>query len=87
MALIILGLFVIYLPLRPWMDKWGASAAEISTSFPGDELLPNASEITNRVVTIRAASEQVYPWLLQLGADKGGMYSYTWLETMIGVDY
>jgi hypothetical protein len=82
-ALLALGLFVLYVPLRPWMDRWGATPAEIGSALPGDELLPEAAEIANRAVTIQAAPEQIYPWLLQLGADKAGMYSYTLLENLI----
>ena len=32
---------------------------------------------------MNASAEEVYPWIVQLGADKGGMYSYTWFETNI----
>jgi hypothetical protein len=83
LLLVVLGLFVLYVPLRPWMDRWGASAAEISSPMPGDELVPNPALVTNRAVAIQAMPEQIFPWLLQLGADKGGMYSYTWLEKLI----
>jgi hypothetical protein len=83
LALIDLGLFVLYIPLRPWMDKWGAEAAEISASLPGDGLIANPALVTNRAVTIQATSEKIFPWLLQMGADKAGLYSYTWLEKMI----
>jgi hypothetical protein len=83
LALIVLGLFVLYVPLRPWMDRWGASATEISASLPGDELIASPALVTNRAVTIQATPEQIYPWLLQMGADKAGLYSYTWLENLI----
>src|ERR1043165_1765049 len=69
--------------LMPWMDRWGATSEEISASFPGDELVPSAQAVYNRAVTIYAAPEEIYPWLVQMGAEKGGMYSYSWLETKI----
>jgi hypothetical protein len=28
----------------------------------------------------------VWPWLVQIGQDRGGMYSYDWLESLIGLD-
>ena len=40
--------------------------------------------LINRGVTIKAAPEKIYPWLLQIGADKAGMYSYTALERLTG---
>ncbi len=69
--------------LTPWMDRWGATADETNTTFTGDELLPRPAQVVNRAITIRATPDQIYPWLIQLGADKGGMYSYTWFEGLL----
>lgn len=68
--------------LRPLMDRWGATEAEVAATFPGDELVQNPARFINRAITIQASPEQIYPWLLQIGADKGGWYSYDWLETL-----
>lgn len=65
------------------MDRWGATSAELAAALPGDELVPASALVTNRAVTVQAAPEKIFPWLLQLGVDKGGMYSYTWLEGLI----
>lgn len=67
--------------LMPWMDRWGATKNEIAASFPGDELVPLPRVIYNRAVTINATAEEIYPWLVQMGAERGGMYSYSWFET------
>jgi hypothetical protein len=69
--------------LTPWMDRWGATEAEISAVLPGDELVPDPASFVNRAVTIDAAPEQIYPWLVQLGAGRGGLYSYSWFETNV----
>jgi hypothetical protein len=69
--------------LTPWMDRWGATDEEISAVFPGDELVPEPASFVNRAVTIRAAPEEIYPWIVQIGAEKGGWYSHSWLERMI----
>ena len=68
--------------LTPWMDRWGASDEEIAATYPGDELVPNPASFVNRAVTIQAPPDQIYPWLVQIGADKGGWYSYEWLESL-----
>jgi hypothetical protein len=65
------------------MDRWGATADEIAATYPGDELVPAPASFVNHAITIQAGPEQIYPWLVQLGADKGGMYSYTNLEALI----
>jgi hypothetical protein len=87
--LIVLGLVVVaiaaavvsVIALTPWMDRWGATDSELTRAFPGDELLPQPASFVNRAVTINAAPDKIYPWLVQLGAEKGGYYSYTALET------
>jgi len=69
--------------ITPWMDRWGATDEEIAASFPGDELLLEPASFLNRAVTVNALPEEIYPWIVQLGAGRGGMYSYTSLETYL----
>src|SRR5512145_986903 len=66
--------------LLPAMDRWGATDAEVRQAFAGDAFLTNPRISYTRAISIAAPHEQVYPWLVQLGGDKGGMYSYEWLE-------
>jgi hypothetical protein len=80
---VLLLLVVAVVLLTPSMDRWGATDNEIAATYLGDELIPDPASIVNRAITIQATPEQIYPWILQLGADKGGMYSYTWLENLI----
>ncbi|MDX1437863.1 MAG: hypothetical protein R3335_13715, partial [Anaerolineales bacterium] len=54
--------------LTPWMDRWGAAHEEISAELPGDALVPAPARLINRAITIRAAPEEIYPWIVQLGA-------------------
>jgi hypothetical protein len=80
-----LGIFalVVMFALLPWMDRWGATDDEIAASFAGDDLLPSPTLLYNRAVTVNAVPEQIYPWIVQLGAERGGMYTYDWFETNI----
>jgi len=84
-VLIGMGILVVALlfALLPWMDRWGATDEEIAASLPGDELVPFPRLFYTRAVSINASPEEIYPWIAQLGADKGGMYSYTWFETHV----
>ncbi len=70
--------------LTPWMDRWGTEVNERTQTLSGDDLLENPARVANRAVTINAPVEKIYPWILQMGADKSGMYSYTWLERTFG---
>ena len=70
--------------VRRWMRGWGATAAERESPLPGDELVPDPGGQSTRAVTIDAPVEEVWPWLAQLGQDRGGFYSYEWLENLAG---
>jgi hypothetical protein len=69
----------------PWMTRWGATDAEIEASYPGDALVADAGLVTTRAVTVGATPAQIYPWLVQLGVDRGGMYSLLWVENLMGL--
>jgi hypothetical protein len=74
---------IVTVALMPWMDRWGATEDMITATFPGDELVPSPRYVYNRVVSVNASPEDIYPWLVQMGAERGGMYSYEWFETNI----
>jgi hypothetical protein len=72
--------------LRPWYRKWGATEAELKMSLPGDDLVPHPRLETTRAITIQAPAAEVWPWLVQMGQGRGGLYSYERLENLIGCD-
>ena len=79
------GAVVAYLAVvRPWLLHWGAAVEERSRALPGDELVENVGVQTTRAVTVEAPVEAVWPWLAQIGQDRGGFYSYEWLENLAG---
>lgn len=70
--------------VRPWMGGWGATAAERQAPLPGDRIVPAAASQTTRAVTVQAPAAAVWPWLAQIGQDRGGFYSYERLENLAG---
>jgi hypothetical protein len=78
------ALAAIGLAARPWFLRWGATDEEIGKSWPGDELSPNPASEATRAITVQAPADAVWPWLVQIGQDRGGFYSYTWLENLFG---
>lgn len=72
----------------PRQRAWGATEEELAMALPGDELTPPPPPVEQitRAITIAAPPEAVWPWLVQLGADRGGFYSYAWLENLFGLD-
>lgn len=71
---------------RPWYQRWGATDDEVDRALPGDELVPGAGDVATRAVTVRAPVDQVWAWLVQIGQDRAGFYSYSVLEDLVGAD-
>jgi len=79
------GLVAAYaLVVRPWHLRWGATDDECREPLPGDELTRDVKLSSTHAVSIDAPPSEVWPWIVQIGQDKGGFYSYTWLENMVG---
>jgi hypothetical protein len=70
----------------PWLRRWGAHPDEVNASMPGDDLVPDALFSSTRALTIHASPEQIWPWLAQMGQGKGGLYSYDFLENLMGLE-
>jgi hypothetical protein len=70
--------------IRPWHLGWGTSEAELEEPLPGDEMVPFPKHTATHAITINAAVTDVWPWLVQIGQNRGGFYSYTLLENMVG---
>jgi hypothetical protein len=87
-ALVSSGLAVALYPrvIRPWHLGWGATPAEALGQLPGDVLIPRPTSASTRATTIHAPVEHVWPWVVQMGQGRGGLYSYELLENLLGSD-
>ena len=65
--------------------NWGATKGECARVLPGDEFVPDPADVTTRAVTIKAPGREVWNWLVQIGQDRGGLYSYDWIENLFGL--
>jgi len=65
---------------------WGARPDEVARKLPGDELLPGAGIVATRAITIDAPPAAIWPWLVQMGSGRGGVYTYDWIENLFGLD-
>ena len=76
-----LGLVAAYtLAVRPRLVRWGATDEEVGRAFPGADLIPGATRSATMAVTINAPPSQVWPWLVQMGVDRAGWYSWDRLD-------
>ncbi|MCS7060382.1 MAG: hypothetical protein RMN25_04380 [Anaerolineae bacterium] len=84
---ILIGAIVAYwVAVSPWHVKWGATDDEAALALPGDELVPNPTFKSTRAITIHAPPADIWPWLMQMGQGRGGMYSYDLLENLFRLD-
>ena len=74
--------------LTPWRrgrrSRWGLPTAVALRTLPGDELVANPRWGWTHGVEIDAPPAAVWPWVAQIGADRGGFYSHQWLENLAG---
>lgn len=66
--------------IRPRLLRWGATEEEVAGPYPGAEFVPDGERAATMAVTIGAAAEQVWPWLVQMGWDRGGWYCWDRLD-------
>jgi hypothetical protein len=82
----LLGSIVYAGALRPWFLRWGATGAEVAAELPGDDIVRVPRCASTRAIAIEATPEDVWPWLAQMGQGRGGLYSYEWIENLVGCD-
>ena len=81
-AALILIVFVafFYSVYRPWQLSWGATADEVVRPMVGDGLVKNPTFNATRAVTVNAAAERIWPWIVQMGYKRAGFYSWDILD-------
>lgn len=72
--------------VRPWHLRWGATDEESDAALPGDDLIPSPDLMATRAITVCTTADRVWPWIAQLGQGRGGLYSYDFLENLVGCD-
>jgi hypothetical protein len=61
--------------------KWlGTNRHERAATYPGDDLIPGGRRYGAMATTIGAPPERVWPWLVQMGCDRAGFYSFDRLD-------
>ena len=84
LGVVVLGVAYAFV-VRPWHLRRGSTKDEVQRSLPGDELVPNPKFQWNQAVTIHAPAAEVWPWLVQIGNQRAGWYSWDGLHRLMGV--
>jgi hypothetical protein len=79
------ALAVYFVGLRPWFRGWGAGEVLRRAKLPGDGLVAGRPRET-RAIDIAAPADAVWPWVAQIGQDRGGFYSFAVLENLAGCE-
>jgi hypothetical protein len=79
--LTLLGLLGAYaFVVRPRLIRWGATVEEAMGPYPGAGLIPRGVRSGTMAVTIEASPASVWAWLVQMGYDRAGWYSWDRLD-------
>lgn len=82
---VIVALAALYwFPIRRWFGRWGATPDDLTRVMAGDSVIQNPSHSATHAVTVDAPPEAIWPWLVQMGYQRGGLYSYDWLDRLFG---
>jgi len=75
---------VYWFPIRRWMNEWGTTPSDLTRIMAGDRLLADPTYSGTTAITVNATPEYIWPWLVQIGYQRGGLYSYDWLDRLFG---
>jgi hypothetical protein len=53
--------------------------------MPGDDEVKRPMSVSTNAVSIRAKAADIWPWLVQMGYRRGGMYSYDRIDRLLGI--
>ena len=84
-AQIAAGIAALY-AARRYYRNWGATKEECQMRLPGDQLVGDPVIQATEAVWIDASPSAVWPWLLQMGQDRGSLYSEA-LANLIGLRF
>lgn len=68
------------LVVRPRLIRWGATDDELRSDFPGADVVEHGIRAATMAVTIDAPPSEVWAWLVQMGYDHAGWYSWDRLD-------
>lgn len=81
MALLIVSSSILFLAilyvaiLRPSHLRWGATEEEVKMPLPGDTKVEKPDFNATRGISIKASSDEIWKWIIQIGSKRAGWYS------------
>lgn len=72
---------------RRYYRNWGTTKEECQMFLDGEELIAGPVVRSTEAVSIDGPLGAVWPWLVQMGQDRGGLYTFEKLENFAGLRY
>ena len=66
------------------MGRWGTTPSDLTRVMAGDSLIVDPTYSGTMAVVVNAPPEHIWPWLVQMGYQRGGLYSYDGLDRLFG---
>lgn len=81
----VIGAGAALLAVACWARRTHATRDERTRPLPGDDLVPDPMWQATRAVTIDAAPDRVWPWLVQMGfpTHRAGWYTPVWIDRLV----
>ena len=71
--------------LKSVRRRWGLTKKLVARDYPGDHVIQDILSHFTHGIEVNAPAEFVWPWIAQIGKDRGGFYSYELLENITGL--
>jgi len=78
-AILIMLLCYLFI-FRPMHLRWGSTNEELKSKLPGDEIVKTVHFNATRAISINAAPENIFKWIIQIGSKRAGWYSIDWID-------
>src|SRR5579863_4833655 len=79
--IVLLGISIVFAVLAIFaITQVRATPDERSRTLAGDDLIPQPIGSVNHAITMRRPPHDVWPWLAQMGSDRGGWYAYDFID-------
>ena len=77
------ALLMAYATVHRLGRTYGSTAREWQARMPGDDIVFKPQFVATHGITIDAAPERVWPWLVQMGWHRGGWYTARWVDKLL----
>lgn len=84
LAIILVVAAIYWFPMRRWFTRWGTRPSDRTRVMTGDAAIAKPTYVATLAVMVEALPEDIWPWLVQIGNHRGGLYSYDWLDRLFG---